>query len=97
LLGNAEGCAALEITMSGPLLRFNTDAVIAVTGAQIPITLDGDPRAMNAALLVCAGSTLALGTIAGAGVRSYLCVRGGLDVPDYLGSKSTFTLGQFGG
>ncbi|UFI44002.1 urea carboxylase [Pseudomonas savastanoi] len=97
LLGNAEGCAALEITMSGPLLRFNTDAVIAVTGAQIPITLDGEPCAMNTALLVRAGSTLALGTIAGAGVRSYLCVRGGLDVPDYLGSKSTFTLGQFGG
>ncbi|WP_440091784.1 urea carboxylase [Pseudomonas syringae] len=97
LLGNAEGCAALEITMSGPLLRFNTDAVIAVTGAHIPITLDGEPCAMNTALLVRAGSTLALGTITGAGVRSYLCVRGGLDVPDYLGSKSTFTLGQFGG
>ncbi|WP_024679453.1 urea carboxylase [Pseudomonas syringae] len=97
LLGNAEGCAALEITMSGPLLRFNTDAVIAVTGAHIPITLDGEPCAMNTALLVGAGSTLALGTIAGAGGRSYLCVRGGLDVPDYLGSKSTFTLGQFGG
>ncbi|QGT80663.1 urea carboxylase [Pseudomonas coronafaciens] len=97
LLGNAEGCAALEITMSGPLLRFNTDAVIAVTGAHIPITLNGEPCAMNTALLVRAGSTLALGTIAGAGVRSYLCVRGGLDVPDYLGSKSTFTLGQFGG
>ncbi|KPY25761.1 Urea amidolyase-related protein [Pseudomonas coronafaciens pv. porri] len=97
LLGNAEGCAALEITMSGPLLRFNTDAVIAVTGAHIPITLNNEPCAMNTALLVRAGSTLALGTIAGAGVRSYLCVRGGLDVPDYLGSKSTFTLGQFGG
>ncbi|WP_024645321.1 5-oxoprolinase/urea amidolyase family protein, partial [Pseudomonas syringae] len=97
LLGNAEGCAALEITMSGPLLRFNTDAVIAVTGAPIPITLDGEACAMNTALWVCAGSTLSLGTIAGAGVRSYLCVRGGLDVPDYLGSKSTFTLGQFGG
>ncbi|RMV50542.1 putative urea amidolyase [Pseudomonas syringae pv. helianthi] len=97
LLGNPEGCAALEITMSGPLLRFNTDAVVAVTGAQIPITVDAEPAAMNTALLVRAGSTLALGTIAGAGVRSYLCVRGGLDVPDYLGSKSTFTLGQFGG
>ncbi|MDU8427874.1 5-oxoprolinase/urea amidolyase family protein [Pseudomonas syringae pv. actinidifoliorum] len=97
LLGNAEGCAALEITMSGPLLRFNTDAVIAVTGAHVPITLDGEPCAMNTALLVGAGSTLALGTIEGAGVRSYMCVRGGLDVPDYLGSKSTFTLGQFGG
>ncbi|MCF5550115.1 5-oxoprolinase/urea amidolyase family protein [Pseudomonas syringae] len=97
LLGNPEGCAALEITMSGPLLRFNTDAVVAVTGAHIPITLDGQSCAMNTALLVSAGSTLSLGTIAGAGVRSYLCVRGGLDVPDYLGSKSTFTLGQFGG
>ena len=97
LLGNPEGCAALEITMSGPLLRFNTDAVVAVTGAHIPITLDGQSCAMNTALFVSAGSTLSLGTIAGAGVRSYLCVRGGLDVPDYLGSKSTFTLGQFGG
>ncbi|MBX8573059.1 urea carboxylase [Pseudomonas cichorii] len=97
LLGNAEGCAALEITMSGPLLRFNTDAVVAITGALIPITLDGESQNMNTALLVSAGSTLALGTIAGAGARSYLCVRGGLDVPDYLGSKSTFTLGQFGG
>ncbi|MBX8543078.1 urea carboxylase [Pseudomonas cichorii] len=97
LLGNAEGCAALEITMSGPLLRFNTDAVVAVTGAQIPVTLNGEAQPINTALLVSAGSTLALGTIAGAGARSYLCVRGGLDVPDYLGSKSTFTLGQFGG
>ncbi|WP_029573068.1 biotin carboxylase N-terminal domain-containing protein, partial [Pseudomonas syringae] len=97
LLGNPEGCAALEVTMSGPLLRFNTDAVVAVTGAHIPITLDGQACAMNTALFVSAGSTLSLGTIAGAGVRSYLCVRGGLDVPDYLGSKSTFTLGQFGG
>ncbi|MEE4914420.1 urea carboxylase [Pseudomonas alliivorans] len=97
LLGNAEGCAALEITMSGPLLRFNTDAVVAVTGASIPLTLDGESCPMNTTLLMKAGSTLALGTIAGAGARSYLCVRGGLDVPDYLGSKSTFTLGQFGG
>jgi urea carboxylase len=97
LLGNAEGCAALEITMSGPLLRFNTDAVLAVTGAVIPLTLEGEPQPMNTAVLVPAGSQLAMGTIAGAGARSYLCVRGGLDVPDYLGSKSTFTLGQFGG
>lgn len=97
LLGNAEGCAALEITMSGPLLRFNTDAVVAVTGAVIPFTLAGQAQPLNTAVFVPAGSQLALGTIAGAGARSYLCVRGGLDVPDYLGSKSTFTLGQFGG
>jgi urea carboxylase len=97
LLGNDEGAAALEITMSGPLLRFNCEAVVAVTGAVIPLTLNGETVAMNTALLIPAGATLSLGTIAGAGARSYLCLRGGLQVPDYLGSKSTFTLGQFGG
>lgn len=97
LLGNPEGCAGLEITMSGPLLRFNSEAVVAVTGAQIPLTLDGAAQPMNTALYIPAGATLALGTIAGAGARSYLCLRGGLDVPEYLGSRSTFTLGQFGG
>ena len=97
LLGNAEGAAALEITMSGPTLRFNTEAVVAVTGAPIPLSLDGQPQPLDTAILVPAGATLALGTIAGAGARSYLCLRGGLQLPDYLGSKSTFTLGQFGG
>ncbi|QMV64974.1 urea carboxylase [Pseudomonas berkeleyensis] len=97
LLGNDEGAAALEITMSGPLLRFNTDAVIAVTGAEIPLSIDAVEQPMNTALLIKAGSTLTLGTIAGAGARSYLSIRGGIQVPDYLGSKSTFTLGQFGG
>ncbi|NQD95811.1 5-oxoprolinase/urea amidolyase family protein, partial [Pseudomonas sp. CrR25] len=97
LLGNAEGAAALEITMSGPTLRFNTDAVVAVTGAVIPLLLDGEQQPMNSALLIKAGSTLSLGTINGSGARSYLCLRGGLQLPDYLGSKSTFTLGQFGG
>jgi urea carboxylase len=97
LLGNAEGAAGLEITMSGPLLRFNTDAVVAVTGAAIPLSVDGSEQPMNTALLIKAGSTLSLGTIAGSGARSYLTLRGGLQVPEYLGSKSTFTLGQFGG
>ncbi len=97
LLGNPQGAAGLEVTMSGPTLRFNTDAVIAVTGAVIPLTLDGQAIAMNTSVLVKAGSTLALGTIAGAGARAYLCVRGGIQVPEYLGSRSTFMLGQFGG
>ncbi|MFJ2528683.1 urea carboxylase [Pseudomonas helmanticensis] len=97
LLGNADGAAALEITMSGPLLRFNCAAVVAVTGAPIALTLEGTSVPMNTALLIPAGATLHLGSISGAGARSYLCLRGGLQVPDYLGSKSTFTLGQFGG
>lgn len=97
LLGNPEDAAGLEITMSGPTLRFNTDAVVAVTGAEIPLKLDDVPQPMNTALFIPAGSTLTIGTIAGAGARSYLAVRGGVQVPEYLGSKSTFTLGQFGG
>jgi len=97
LLGNADGAAALEITMSGPLLRFNCEAVVAVTGAPIALTLEGTSVPMNTALLIPGGATLHLGSISGAGARSYLCLRGGLQVPDYLGSKSTFTLGQFGG
>ncbi|PRB82694.1 urea carboxylase [Pseudomonas sp. MYb185] len=97
LLGNPEGAAAVEITMSGPVLRFNTDAVVAVTGAVIGLKIDEVEQPMATAILVKAGSTLSCGSIAGAGARSYLCVRGGVVVPDYLGSKSTFTLGQFGG
>lgn len=97
LLGNPEGAAGLEVTMSGPSLRFNTDAVVAVTGAVIPVMLDGESIAMNTSVLVKAGSLLVLGTIAGAGARAYLCVRGGIQVPEYLGSQSTFMLGQFGG
>ncbi len=97
LLGNAEDAAGLEITMSGPILRFNTDAVVALTGAAIPVKLDDVEQPMCTAIFVPAGRTLTIGTIAGAGARSYLAVRGGVQVPEYLGSKSTFTLGQFGG
>ncbi|WP_244851675.1 urea carboxylase [Caballeronia sp. SL2Y3] len=97
LIGNAADAAALEITMSGPTLRFNTDAVVAITGAQIPVHLNDVEQPLNTSIHVPAGATLALGTIRGAGARAYLCVRGGLDVASYLGSRSTFTLGQFGG
>lgn len=104
LLGNPEGAAGLEIIMAGPVLRFNTAAVIAVTGAEIAVAIDDVPQPMHTALFVPKGATLKLGRIAAdasnsaaAGARSYLAVRGGLDVPDYLGSQSTFTLGQFGG
>jgi urea carboxylase len=97
LLGNDASAAGLEITMTGPTLRFNTDAVVAITGAVLPITLDDQPVPMNTAVLVPAGATLRLGTVRGAGARAYLSVRGGFDVATYLGSRSTFTLGQFGG
>ena len=97
LLSNDDKAAALEITLSGPTLKFNCDAQLVVTGAEIALTLDGDALENNRVFNVRAGMTLRMGDICGDGVRSYLCLRGGLNVPDYLGSKSTFTLGQFGG
>jgi len=97
LVGNPPSAAGLEITLTGPELRFNTDAVIALTGASLDVTLDGEAIAFWRAVRVKRGAVLRLGDIAGAGMRTYLAVRHGFDVPDYLGSKSTFTLGLFGG
>jgi urea carboxylase len=97
LAGNEEGAAALELTVAGPTLRFNCDSVIALAGADMGAELDGQPLANWAAHAVKAGSILKLGAIKDTGCRAYLAVCGGFDVPDYLGSKSTFTLGQFGG
>ncbi|WP_210532325.1 urea carboxylase [Pantoea ananatis] len=97
LLGNDEGEAALEITLTGPTLKFNTAIQAVICGAPLSATLDGQPVPMDCVFTIPAGATLKLGAVSGAGVRSYLCLSGGIQVPTYLGSKSTFTLGQFGG
>src|SRR5690606_34753131 len=73
------------------------DTVIALTGADMQATLDGEPVARYATVPVKAGQVLALGKVQGNGARAYLAVAGGLQCPTYLGSRSTFTLGQFGG
>ena len=103
LAGNPSGAAALECTLSGPTLRFHSELVIALTGAPMAVTLDGQPIAHEAAFnrpwRIPAGSQLKLGSVPpeAGGTRTYLAVQGGLDVPTYLGSRATFTLGQFGG
>ncbi len=97
LLGNPEGVAALECTVNGPALRFNRDTTIAICGAAMEPTLDDLPVAQWCTHRVAAGSVLRLGAVRGQGLRCYVAVGGGFDVPDYLGSKSTFTLGLFGG
>ncbi|HTR42524.1 MAG TPA: urea carboxylase [Pseudomonadales bacterium] len=97
LVGNPETAAGLELTLSGPTLKFNRDTTIALTGAEMKATLDGNPVSFWQSVHVRTGSVLKLGGVKGAGCRSYLAVQGGFDVPDYLGSKSTFALGKFGG
>jgi len=98
LLGNTQDCAGLELTVTGPTLKFGCDALIALTGAAMRAELDGVLIEPWRTHCVRAGSVLKLGAIEGTvGQRSYLAVRGGLDVPRYMGSRATFTLGGFGG
>ena len=97
LVDNAQDQAGIEITVMGPTLRFNCDSVIAVTGAPIDLRLDSEPLAQWQSHAVKAGALLQFGRIKSHGCRAYLAVQGGFQVPAYLGSKATFTLGLFGG
>jgi urea carboxylase len=97
LLENPENAAGLEITLNGPTLRFNQDTEIVLAGAEMVVHLDDELLPFWQVISVQAGQTLKIGKTVSAGARAYLCIRNGLDCPDYLGSKSTFTLGQFGG
>ncbi len=95
--GNPEGAPALELTVSGPTLKFACDVTVALAGARMSATLDGETVEYHCPIAVKAGQTLAIGAVKGAGCRAYLAVRFGFEVPEYLGSRSTFTLGGFGG
>lgn len=96
LVGNAETSAGLEITYSGPRLEIVKDAVISVTGAEIRFEINGKGASLWQAHKVQAGDTVTLGSIT-RGARSYMSISGGIDVPEKLGSRSTYTLGRFGG
>ncbi|MEY2462658.1 MAG: urea carboxylase [Acidimicrobiaceae bacterium] len=97
VLGNRVTAAALELTGRGPTLRFEEPTTFAVGGASMPVTVDGITAPAWTPLAVHAGAVVRVGTTSGPGVRATLGVRGGLDVPCFLGSRSTFTLGGFGG
>lgn len=96
LVGNAAETAALECQFLGPTLKFHDDAVIAVTGADMRPTLDGEPVPLWEGVAVKAGQTLALGP-AFTGARAYIAVAGGLDTPVVLGSRATFHMAGVGG
>ncbi|MEU7139221.1 urea carboxylase [Nocardia sp. NPDC046473] len=96
-VGNPVGVPALECTLQGPQLRFSDTAVVCVTGAPTPVTVDGQPVPMWQPITVPAGSVLDIGAPTDSGLRTYLAVRGGIDAPLYHGSAATFTLGGFGG
>ncbi len=97
LVGNQAEAAALEITRSGPSIKFRKATWVVVVGAGFPVTLDGVTVARGRPFAVNAGQVLTIGTLDGPGQRCYLAVSGGIDVPLYGGSRATFTLGGFGG
>lgn len=96
VLGNEEDAAGMELTMRGGRYRFRAATWFCLAGADMHAKLDGVEVPLFTAVCAPRGSVLELGTCS-EGMRSYLCVRGGIDVPPVLGSRSTFVDGKFGG
>ncbi len=96
LVDNEDGAAGLEITLAGPKLQFLADAVIAITGGDLDPRVDDEPAAMWQALAVSRGAALSFGKPRD-GLRTYLAVAGGIDLPPVLGSRSTYTRSGLGG
>ncbi|MGE8106159.1 biotin-dependent carboxyltransferase family protein [Allorhizobium sp. NPDC080224] len=96
LVGNDEGAAGLEAVFIGPKLEFEKDAMVAVTGADMPIKVDGEEKPGWTAFKVKAGQVLTFDYLK-TGARIYIAISGGIDVPLALGSRSTYAIGALGG
>lgn len=96
LVGNTADHAVLECTYMGPTFTVDTATTIAVTGADVPVIVNGLEHAPWTRLEVAEGDSVKFGVIRG-GARFYLGVRGGIDVPKALGSRSTYAIGRLGG
>lgn len=95
LVGNAEAAAGLEVLLGGVRLTVEHSTRIAVTGAQLPLTVQGRAMPWGQAVSVRVGETVELGR-SPAGLRSWLAFAGGIDVPQVLGSRSTDLLTGLG-
>ena len=96
LVGNDQSAAGLEITVVGPGIRFQADTWIAITGAELSPTIDGAPVARWETVEARAGTLLAFGELRD-GMRTYVAVAGGIDVPLVMESRSTYVKAAFGG
>jgi 5-oxoprolinase (ATP-hydrolysing) subunit C len=97
LVGNAAGNGGLEVTLGGLGLRFKGDAMVAVSGAEADVTIDGEPVPLWESRQVGSGTELRIGISQGPGFRQYVGISGGVDVPLFFGSRSTYTMGALGG
>ncbi len=96
LVGNHENAAALEMTLLGATLEFEASAIVALTGAGCECKLGSAQVPLNTAFDLPAGAVLRCGSMT-SGARCYVAVQGGFDIPQVLGSASTFVPGHFGG
>jgi KipI family sensor histidine kinase inhibitor len=96
LVGNPWNAATIEATVLGPELRFDTDATIALTGADLSATLNGAPMPLNRAVRCTAGCVLRFGERR-RGARAYIAVDGGVGTVPVLGSRATHVLSALGG
>ncbi|WP_371373027.1 biotin-dependent carboxyltransferase family protein [Sporomusa aerivorans] len=96
LAGNPEGEAVLEITLLGPALKFDADALIAVTGGDLSPVIDGKPVPLWRPVYITKDSVLQFGA-SKSGCRSYLAVAGGFGIGEVMGSKSTYLRAGIGG
>jgi antagonist of KipI len=96
LVGNPTGAAGLECTLRGPTLRFEADALLALTGADLAASIDGQPVPPGRPVAVRAGTMLAFGAPKASG-RAWLAVAGGVAVPPVLGSRATYLRAALGG
>jgi biotin-dependent carboxylase-like uncharacterized protein len=96
LVGNPDDAAGLECAFTGPRFEIDGPSAIAVTGAEVPVTVNGQPAPRWATILLAPGDVVKIGT-ARIGVRAYVAVAGGLDVPPVLGSRATYLRGRLGG
>ncbi|WP_026757677.1 biotin-dependent carboxyltransferase family protein [Sediminimonas qiaohouensis] len=96
LVGNPEGAAGLEAVFMGPEIEFTRDASVAVTGAEMPVMVDGEARGTWTAFTVKAGQILSFGFLQ-SGARIYIAVSGGITTEPDLGSRSTYPIGALGG
>jgi 5-oxoprolinase (ATP-hydrolysing) subunit C len=97
LVGNETGTGALEVTLGGLAVRLEGDAMVAVCGAEADVTIDGDRVPLWESRRVGSGTELRIGISQGPGFRQYVAVSGGVDVPLFFGSRSTYTMGALGG
>jgi biotin-dependent carboxylase-like uncharacterized protein len=97
LVGNPPGAAGIEVALGNVALRPHADVAVAVCGAPVEVTVDGEPLPVWESRPVAGGAEIRIALAPGPGFRMYVGFAGGIDVPPLFGSRATYTMGALGG